>query len=91
MRAIRFHCVKYARRKPEARYGANGTSTPILEPAGRLYNINIPITAPIQNEKIKPEKAFWPARSARPKANGESARPIARPLDAKCMSARKPR
>src|SRR3990167_5128625 len=87
MRVIRFHCVKYARRKPAARNGANGTSTPILEPAGLCNNKAIPIKAPIQNEKMNPESAAGPTRSARPKASGASARPIARPLDAKWMSA----
>jgi len=83
-----FHWVKYARRKPAARYGANGTSTPILEPRGLRANTAIPTTAPIQNENMNPGSAAEPARSAHPKTNGASARPIARPLDAKWMSAR---
>ena len=89
MRAVRFHCVKYARRKPVARYGANGTSTPILEPAGLCNNSAIPITAPIQNEKTKPVSADGPTKRDRPNTKGVSAIPIARPFDKKCMSARK--
>lgn len=88
MRVIRFHCVKYARRKPAVRNGANGTSTPILEPTGLPANRTIPTTAPIQNEKMNPENAFVPARRARPKESGASARPMARPLDAKWIRAR---
>ena len=80
--------MKYARRKPAAKNGANGTSTPILEPAGLRNNKAIPTNAPTQNEKMKPERAAGPARSARPKASGASARPIARPREKKWMSAK---
>src|SRR3989344_487607 len=76
-----FHWVKYARRKPAARNGAKGTSTPILEPRGLLANSATPITAPIQNEKMKPESAAEPTRSASPNTSGASANPMARPRD----------
>ena len=83
MMAKGFHCVKYARRKPAARNGANGTSTPILEPEGLLYNRAMPIMAPIQNEKINPGRATGPTRIESPKTNGVSAKPIARPFEKK--------
>src|SRR3989344_8391969 len=86
-RAKAFHEVKYASRKPVARNGANGTSLPILVPAGLRAKMINPTTAPIQNENMSPERACGPARSARPKTRGASARPIARPLLARWIRA----
>ena len=76
--------------KPAARKGANGTSTPILEPAGLRNNMIIPTRAPIQKEKMKPESAREESvRRARPNTSGASARPIARPREKKWMAASK--